>query len=48
MSKDLREADNELLTVEVTDDEIFKVVKQTNLIKVPSPDVMQVIFCEKS
>lgn len=41
LSKDINDAHNELLTTEVTDDEIVEVVKQINPMKALGPGGMQ-------
>lgn len=48
MSRDVIYADNEFLTNEVTDEEIFETVKQINPLKAPDPHSMQDIFYQKN
>lgn len=44
LSRDITESENEFLTKQDTDDEIFKAVKQINSLKAPGPNVMQAVF----
>lgn len=41
------EADNDILTAEVFDEEILEGMKQINPLKAPGPDDMQAVFYQK-
>lgn len=43
LSREINEANNKLLTREVTDEEIYEVVKQIHTLKAPSPNGMQAV-----
>lgn len=47
LSKDIMEANNDLWTKDVLDEEILEVVKQYDFPKTPNPDRMQDIFYQK-
>lgn len=47
LSKDIIEAENEILTIESSDMEILKAVKHIKSLKAPGPDDKQVVFCRK-
>lgn len=48
LSRDLSEANDDMLIMEVSDEEIFEAVKLINPLKAPGLDDMQVIFNCKS
>lgn len=47
-TRDLTEADNDTLTMDVSDEEILEAVKQMNAFKAPGPDGIQATFYIKS